>query len=178
LIPLPGTSIGSAIRLATERLEKTSTKTKAIILLTDGEDHESDPIGASEDAAKKNIRIFTIGFGSPNGEPVPVIDENGNFSGYKKNKKNETVMSRLDEGLLLKISDITKGTYFRAEDGSIPTQKLLYEIKGLDRGKLTSNLSRQYEDRFQYLLFFALALLFAECLLPSVKACLPGSRNI
>jgi Ca-activated chloride channel homolog len=169
LIPLPGTSIGSAIRLATQTLEKTSTKSKAIILLTDGEDHDSDAVGAAEDAAGKNIRIFTIGFGNPAGEPVPVTDDAGNFTGYKKDKKGETVMSKLDESLLLKISDITKGVYFRADDGTISTDRLLYEIKGLDRGKLTSNLSRQYEDRYQYILFFALALLFAECLLPGVR---------
>ena len=169
LIPLPGTTIGNAIRLAAKGLEKTSPKSKAIVLLTDGEDHNGDPQGAASEAAGQGIKIYTIGFGNPAGEPIPVRDAQGNFSGYKKDKKGEVIMSKLDETLLSKISSDTGGEYFRAADGNVDIVRLLDDIQGLEKKKLSSNLNREYEDRYQYPLFLGFILLLAEFLIPATK---------
>lgn len=169
LIPLPGTAIGDAIRLSAKGLEKTAPKSKAIVILTDGEDHKSDPEGAAREAAAKGIRIFTIGFGNPQGEPIPVKDEQGGFAGYKKDAKGNVVMSKLDEGLLAKIASLSGGEYFRAPDGRLDTSRLMNHIQNLDRQKLSSHLNREYEDRYQIPLFFAVVCLMTAFLLPETS---------
>ena len=169
LIPLPGTAIGDAVRLSMKGLEKTAPKSKAIVLLTDGEDHKSDPEGAAREAASQGIRIYTVGFGNPQGEPIPQKDAQGNFAGYKKDAKGNVVMSKMDEGLLAKMASITGGEYFRAPDGHLDTSRLLNDIQNLDRQKLSSRLNREYEDRYQIPLFFAVLLLVIAFLLPETK---------
>ena len=169
LIPLPGTSIGSAIRLAAKGLSTSAPGTKAIVLLTDGEDHDSDPLGAAALAQSQGIKIFTIGFGSPNGEPIPLKDENGKFAGYKKNKKGEVVMSKMDESLLTKMAIETGGEYFRADGGNIDITLLLDKLNGLEKKQASSRLNRQLEDRYQYFLFIGLLLLLIEYFLPETK---------
>jgi len=169
LIPLPGTALGSAIRLATAGLSKTPPKSKAIVLLTDGEDHKSDAAGAAREAAQAGIKIYTIGLGNPSGEPIPVYDAGGAFKEYKKNKKGEVVMSKLDETLLAQIADDTGGAYFRAQDGYMDVGRLIEEIRGLEKQKLSSSLHRSYEDRYQYFLFMGLLLLMAEFFIPATR---------
>jgi len=95
-----------------------------------------------------------------------VIEE---FAGYKKNKQGQTVMSKLDEQLLIKISNSTAGKYYRAEKGIIPVSRLVHELKGLDKEKLSSNMSRQYEDRFQYLIAAGLLLLLLDVFISERK---------
>jgi Ca-activated chloride channel family protein len=169
LIPMPGTSIGSALNLATKGLEKTAPRSKAIVLLTDGEDHHSDPEGAAASAASQGIKIYTIGFGNPQGEPIPLSDEAGKFIGYKKDKKGTVVMSKMDESLLLKMASSTGGEYFRAIDGNIDNSRLLDDLGALEHSKRSSKMNRQLEDRYQYFLFFGLLLLLAEFAIPETK---------
>jgi Ca-activated chloride channel family protein len=169
LIPMGGTAIGSAIRLADSGLEKTPPGSKSIVLITDGEDHNSDPEGAAEEAAKQGVKIFTIGIGNPNGEPIPLTDENGNFSGYKKNKKGDVVMSKMDEALLSKIASVTNGAYYRAGSGFLDTSELMDRLNGMEKRQLTAKSNREYEDRFQIPLFIGLLLLIAEMLIPETK---------
>src|SRR5262249_16880374 len=113
-VPIPGTVIGEAIRTALKGLKAGESGTRALILLTDGEDHHSDPEGAAKEAAKAGMKIYAIGIGSPQGEPIPVFDEQGHRTGYKRDKKGEVVMSKVDEKLLLEITQETGGQYFRA----------------------------------------------------------------
>lgn len=169
LIPLPGTVIGDAVRLAIRGLEKTPPKSKAIVLITDGEDHDSKPLDAAEEAASNGIKIYTIGIGNPAGEPIPVKDDNGGFKEYQKDKKGNVVMSKMDEETLSKMSAATGGLYFRAEQNGAEAYRIADEINGLDKQKLKSNLNRQYEDRYQYFLFLALLLLLIELALPETK---------
>jgi Ca-activated chloride channel family protein len=96
-------------------------------------------------------------------------DEQGHFAGYKKNKKGEVVMSKLDEALLTKIASDTGGAYFHAENGSVDLTRLIDDLQTLDKKKLTSRLNRQMEDRYQYLLFIGLILLFIECAITGTK---------
>jgi Ca-activated chloride channel family protein len=177
LIPLPGTVIGDAIRLAAKGLEKTAPKAKAIVLLTDGEDHKSDPLGAAREAARQGIKIYCIGFGTVQGEPIPVRDGQGNLQGYKKDAKGQTVMSKMDETLLSTIATETGGEYFRADNGQADISRIIDGIQGLDQRRLSSRQNRQYEDRYGWFLLLGVLCLFAELAIPETSRRQEDSRQ-
>jgi Ca-activated chloride channel family protein len=166
LIPQPGTAVGSAVRLAIKSFSRKERKHKVLVILTDGEDHKSDPLGAAEEAKKEGVRIYTIGFGSPQGELIPLKDDKGNLTGYKKDKSGETVLSKLDEMLLQKIALNTGGKYYRSTGGEIELDRIYEEIAGMEKKELQSRLLSLYEDRFQYFIFIGIILLIIEFILP------------
>ncbi len=169
LIPQPGTSIGEAVRLAIKSFSQKERKYKVLILLTDGEDHHGLPLKTSDEAKKEGIKIYTIGFGSPKGELIPLYDEKGDIISYKKDKKGAAVMSKLDEMTLRKIALNTGGKYYRATAGELEVKHLYKDISRLQKKELQSKFFSQYEDRFQYFLAVCLLLLFIELLLPARK---------
>lgn len=163
MVPEPGTHIGDAIRLAAGRMpgEKDSN---AIVLLTDGEDHKSDPAGAAEEAKKAGIRIFAIGIGNPQGEPIPERDGSGNVTGYHKNSKGEVVLSKLGEETLSKIATGTGGSYFRASESEQEIDVLADQLAQMEKNPMMQKRSL-YENRFQWFLGAGLILLIlGECL--------------
>ncbi len=162
LIPSQGTAIGDAIKVATKAFEGQERKHKVLLLLTDGEDHNTDPIGASEEARKQGVKIFPIGIGSPVGEPIPVTDRKGARVGFKKDRNGEVVVSKLDEVTLQKIALNTGGKYYRASAGEMELDKVYDEIDKMEKKELEGKLLMQYEDRFQYPLFLAIILVVLE----------------
>ena len=114
-VPIPGTVIGEAIRAAIKGLKAGEGQNRVLILLTDGEDHHSDPKGAAQEAAKVGLKIFSIGIGSSDGEPIPVFDDQGHRTGYKRDKKGEVVMSRMDESTLINMAHDTADNIFRGQ---------------------------------------------------------------
>ncbi|MFH1782859.1 MAG: VWA domain-containing protein [Candidatus Omnitrophota bacterium] len=169
IIPRPGTEIGKAIKKAEEAFIKKETKHKVLILLTDGEDHGSKAIDAARLAKKEGIIIYTIGIGTRDGELVPVMDEKGNASGYKKDKSGEVIISKLDEETLQRIAIITGGKYYNATPSEFELDKIYDDIQGMEKKELSSRLFTQYEDRFQYFLAIAILLIIAETLLGDRK---------
>ena len=169
LIPQPGTAIGSAIRLAIKSFPRMERKYKVLVLLTDGEDHKSDPLGAVNEAKKEGIRIFTIGFANPDGDLIPLRDAQGNLVDYKKDKQGQTVLSKMDAMLLQKIALETGGKYYHSTGGEIELDRIHEEISGMEKKELGSRLLSLYEDRFQYFIFIAIILLIVEFLLPERK---------
>ncbi|MDI6704505.1 MAG: VWA domain-containing protein [bacterium] len=169
LIPRPGTAIGRAIRLAIENFPKKEKRFKILILLTDGEDTEGDPIKVAKKAKQEGISIYPIGIGKTEGEPIPLKDKRGQLIGYKKDKEGEMVISKLNEETLQKIAVTTGGKYYQATSGRIEVEKIREEISSLEKKELKTRLSRQYEDRFQYFLICALGLLIIEFILPERK---------
>jgi Ca-activated chloride channel homolog len=162
LIPSQGTAIGDAIRVATKAFEGQERKHKVLILLTDGEDQNTDPIGASEEARKEGVKIFPIGIGSPVGEPIPIVDRNGKRVGFMKDNKGDVIVSKLDEVTLQKIALNTGGKYYRATAGEMELDKVYDEINKMEKKELEGKLLMQYEDRFQYPLFLAIILIVME----------------
>ena len=162
LIPVPGTNLEAAIRTAAGCFPKTERKFKVLILLTDGESHLGDPDAAAEEAAAEGIRIFTIGIGSEEGEPIPLIDDTGQKSGYKKDSHGKVVMSRLDATVLQKVALLSDGKFFRASQGEMELDRIIDMIDNMEKKELEGKLLSQYEDRFQYPLFLAIAFLVAE----------------
>ncbi len=162
LLPTPGTAIGAAIMKAVQTFDERERKHKVLILITDGEDHAGEPLKAAEIAEKEGVVIYTVGIGSVQGVPIPIYNEAGRNVGYKKDRNNQVVTSKLDEVTLEKIALQTGGKYYRASGGESELKKIYEEISKMEKKELASLKFSQYEDRFQYVLIFSIILLTAE----------------
>ena len=176
IIPKQGTAIGDAIKTALTAFDQKERKYKVIILLTDGEDHDTKPIEAAEKARDEGVRIFPIGIGSIRGEPIPIKNRRGEVAGYKKDENGSVVMTKLDEMTLQRIAEITGGTYFRATAGEIELDRIYDEILGMEKKELEGQLTTQYEDRFQYPLAAGIFLLIIEFLVTDKKLWANGRK--
>jgi len=165
LIPQPGTAVGEAIRTSIKAFNQKERKYKVLILLTDGEDHDSDPLEAAEEAAAEGIRIYAIGIGSVQGEPIPMRNKRGKITGYKKDEEDNVVVSKLDETTLQKIALITGGKYYHATSGEMELDKIYDDISKMEKKELEGKLMTQYEDRYQIFLFLSILLLTVEFLI-------------
>lgn len=168
LIPRPGTALSRAISTSVEAFRSRERKYKVLVLLTDGEDHEGDPVAAAQAAAEEGVVIHTVGIGSPAGEPIPMRDERGNITGYKKDRQGEVVTSRLDEEALRAVASTTGGLYVRATQGEVELDSLVAEISGMEKRELQSKLHAGLEERFQYPLALALLLLVSWLGIPDL----------
>lgn len=162
LIPTPGTAISEAILLATKTFEQRERKHKVLVLITDGEDHKGEPLKAAEIAEKEGVIIYTVGVGSVGGDPIPLYNESGRNLGFKKDREGQVVTSKLDELTLEKIALQTGGKYFRASGSESELDRIYDEIAKMEKKELASLKFSQYEDRFQYLLIFAIMFLAIE----------------
>ena len=170
-VPVPGTGIGKAIRRATQSLSR-YPGAKTLILLTDGEDHRTDPAGAAEEAAAEGIKIFAIGIGNPEGEPIPLKDENGAMTGYKKDKKGATVVSKLGEADLAAIAEKTGGGYYRATPGAAEASEIARRASSAESGDdpTTRGAARRFKNHFLLPLALAFVLLLIEGAIPETAA--------
>lgn len=166
LIPQPGTAIGDAIKKATRAFNQKERKHKVLILITDGEDHDTKPIEAAEEAAKEGIKIYTIGLGSTQGVPIPLYDRGGNPAGFKKDRQGNVVTTKLDIATLQKIAYLTDGKYYISSAGETELSEIFDDINKMEKKELTSRQFAQYEDRFQIFVAIALILLIIETILP------------
>jgi len=165
-VPIPGTVIGDAIRVAIKGLKAGEGQNRVLVLLTDGEDHHSDPQGASKEAARIGLKIYPIGIGSAQGEPIPVKDDQGNRTGYKRDKKGEVVLSRLDEAALIDLAHETSGEYFRATPTGDEVDELTHQLDTLQQGDQKSRMFNRFENRYQWPLAFGLLLLLISLAIP------------
>ena len=158
LIPVPGTSLGDAIRLGVKSLTESSelnTQGKAIILITDGEDQDSEPMKAAAEAKDKGIKIFTIGMGQDAGAPIPLSG-----GGFKKDQSGNVVVTRLGESTLQDIATITGGRYVRSTTGDLDLRSIYLDgIKDqMQAGEIKS--SRQKVWYYRSHIFALLSALF------------------
>ncbi len=171
-LPRGGTDISGAIQTALDGFESDVNSEKAIILITDGENTSGDPMEIVQDAAKAGVRIFCIGVGREEGAPVP--DGSG---GFKKDDQGRIIMSKVDDAALRKIAAMGMGRYVKSVAGDmdldlIYTQEIL---KNMERTTIRSGRKKVWENRFQWLLFPAVMLLFVELLISEGKAA--GSKR-
>lgn len=165
-VPIPGTVVGEAIRVALKGLQAGEGHQRVLVLLTDGEDHKSDPQGAAKDAAAAGLKIFPIGIGSAQGEPIPLLDGQGNRTGYKRDKKGEVVLSRMDEATLLEIARVTDGHYLRASSTGDEVDELVRRLDTLQQGDQKSKMFNRFENRYQWPLALGLLLLLLSVAIP------------
>ena len=167
-VPVQGTALADAISTCAMSFSTQSEKSRAIILITDGEDHEGDVLEVAKSVAETGIRIYCVGVGSPAGKPIPYE------GGLMKDKDGNIVVSKLDEDILVQIAGIGNGKYVRAGNGEFGLNPIIEDIRSLEKEAFSSVVFEDFNEQYMY--FFALALFFLllEALVPQVKA----RRNI
>lgn len=168
IIPTQGTAIAAAIELAMSSYDFNSPSGKAIVIITDGEDHEGDIDAAIESAVEKGVTIHTIGMGSPDGVPIPVY-KNGRNIGYKKDKNDNTVVTKLNEAMLQQLAIGGNGVYVRASNAQVGLNVIMDKISSMQKAEFGSKIYTDYEDRFQYCIAGAILLLLLEFLVNERK---------
>ena len=168
-IPTGGTNIKKAIQKSINSFKGEENNDKVIILISDGEENEEETIQAAELAKMKGIKIYCVGIGSAQGEPIPIIDEEGNKS-FLKDKKGKVVFSRLNEDILQKTALITGGAYIKASYGNLNLEEIYNkQISHLNKRELNSLQRKRYTHRFQFFLGIAILLLYLEILINECK---------
>jgi len=174
LIPVKGTAVGTAIQTSLEAFEGASHTSRAIILITDGEDHGGKALEAAEQAKIEGVRIYTIGIGRDEGSPIPAPG-----GGFRRDRRGEIILSKLDETTLQKIALTTGGAYVRSVTGDVDLETIYAQgIKAtLEDQELGSKRRQRWEERFQWVLGFALLFLCLEPLVSERQRRPAGGRD-
>ena len=157
MVSTQGTAIGAAINLAARSFTPDETTDKAIILITDGENHEDDAIGAAK-AAEKGIHVNIVGMGDPKGSPIPIQGSNN----YMKDKDGNVVITKLNEQMGQEIAAAGNGMYVRADNTNSALKALQKEIEKMNKTELDSKVYSEYDEQFQIFAWIALFLLIAD----------------
>jgi Ca-activated chloride channel family protein len=160
MVPTQGTAIGEAIDIAAKSFGE-SKHNKAIIIITDGEDHQGGVLEQTDDAVKKGMAVYTIGMGLPEGAPIPVY-EGDRQVGYKKDQQGSVIMTKLDETLLQKIASLGNGIYIRASNSETGLNKIFDDINKIEKTEIETKQYSDFEDRFQYFVALALIVLILD----------------
>ena len=158
MVSTQGTAIGAAINLAARSFTPDETTDKAIILITDGENHEDDAIGAAKAAAEQGIHVNIVGMGDPKGSPIPIQGSNN----YMKDKDGNVVITKLNEQMGQEIAAAGNGMYVRADNTNSALKALQKEIEKMNKTELDSKVYSEYDEQFQIFAWIALFLLIAD----------------
>lgn len=168
-VPIPGTAIGAAIQRAMESFDFNEPTTKVLIVITDGENTEGEALPAAEEAAKKGVRIWTIGLGSPDGAPIPLYNASGQQVDFKRDRLGNIVMTKLDEVTLEKIAAIGNGAYYRGTNTQDELNEIYKSINALQKREFGVKQFTDYEARYQYFLAMGILLLLMEFMMSEKK---------
>ncbi|MDR2907956.1 MAG: VWA domain-containing protein [Bacteroidales bacterium] len=174
-----GTAIGAAIDMASSAFEDDNSqkKNKAIIVISDGEDHEESAIEAAKNANDNGIMVNTIGMGLPEGAPIPQFNEN-RMIGYKQDRQGQMVLTKLNEQMLSEIATAGGGYYVGANNASSGVETLFEKIETLDKKTFDTRNFSDYETRFQYVLAVVIILLLLEIFIYQKKNKFFNHRNL
>jgi Ca-activated chloride channel family protein len=176
-MPVGGTAVGRALHASTEILTRlrshnndntvaqepgTNERSQVILLLTDGEDTESEPLEAAAEASKLGIKVITVGIGSRSGELIPEFNEEGQITGYVKDADGKYVTSRLGEDMLMQVARATGGEYFHADAKHFGVENVEVALGTLKRSENEARVVKEYDEVYEVLLFPAFLLLVAE----------------
>jgi Ca-activated chloride channel family protein len=165
VISKQGTDMGDAIRTALGGFDFERPSQKVLVLMTDGEAHDADVTDMAQQAADQGVLIYTVGFGSAEGEPIPVYDDAGNVTGYKRDQAGEVVLSKLDEATLQQVAEIGGGSYTHAGAGG-DLSALTAELDGLQKSALSTQVETWGIERYQLVLWVALLALLLHEFIP------------
>ena len=168
LIPVQGTALGEAIESSVKAFRTREKKSKALILITDGEDQTGKALSAAKSAGKQGVKVYTIGIGGEIGAPIPDSSNNG---GFRKNQNGEVIVSKLDEKTLQQIALETGGSYVRSVTGDIDLKTIYKDQikKHIKKKELKSERRKIWQERFQWFIFAALICLMIETCLTEKK---------
>lgn len=158
-VPVQGTAIGDAVMTAAKGFSSQSEKSRAIIVITDGENHEDDPVDAAEQAASMGIKVYTIGVGSLQGQPIRKDGE------LMKDKDGNIVVTRLDEFTLQEMANRGNGAYVHAGNEEFGLNPIIEDIRKMDAEKFNSVVFEEYDEQYMYFFAAALVLLVLEMLI-------------
>lgn len=165
LISTQGTDIAGAIDLAMRSFTPNEGVGRAIVLITDGENHEGGAIEAAQAAAKKGIRVFVLGVGSPDGSPIPVEGSNE----FRRDKDGNVIVTRLNEQMCQEIAKAGGGIYVRVDNTNNAEKALNAEINKLAKADVETQVYTEFDEQFQVLAWLALLLLAAELMILNRK---------
>lgn len=165
VVPTQGTVIGEALRLSNAAFNSKDKKYKAVVLITDGEDHDPASLQVAQELAGNAIMINTVGIGSPEGAPImdPATNE------YKKDLQGNTVISKLNEGSLQQLAQSTKGVYVRLTDPEQAVATIMQQLSLIEKTDLEDSAFKDFKSFFQWFLAAALLLLLVEFFFPERK---------
>lgn len=169
-IPQQGTAIATAINLAVKSYDYKLSAEKAMIIITDGEDHEGNIDEAVKNAVSKNIKIYTIGLGTPEGVPIPLYNGQNQQVGFKQDENGNIVLTKLNEAVLEKIASDGNGEYFRGTNYDDNLSKIYNKLSSLQKTEFGVKKVTDFEDRFYYLLAPAILLLVFEFFMSKRKS--------
>ena len=158
-IPIQGTAIGDAINTAIRGFSAQSEHSRAIIVITDGENHEDDAVAAAKQAAEAGIKVYTIGVGSTDGQPIPMD------GGLLKDKDGNIVVTRLDEDTLKEVASAGGGAYVHAGNDEFGLTPIINDIRKMEDEEYNSVVFEEYDEQFMYFLGIALVLFALEMLI-------------
>ncbi len=161
MISSQGTDIGNAIDLCMSSFNFEKNTNKAILIMSDGEDHEEMAINAADEASNQNVVICTVGMGTDKGVPIPVY-KRGKKIGNKKDEENSTVLTKLNEENLVQIAQAGNGTYTRAMGLNLNLRDILDRLNSIEKTTLKKEKYSTYDDQFQWFLIPAFILLLLE----------------
>ena len=162
-IPVQGTAIGDAIRLSIKSFSAQSEKSRVIVVISDGENHEDDPVAAAKQAAELGIKVYTIGVGSADGQPIPM---NG---GLLRDKEGNIVVTRLDEETLRKVAQAGGGAYIHAGGEEFGLNPIIQDIRAMEDEEFGSVVFEEYDEQYMYFFGVALLLFVLEMLIGERK---------
>ena len=163
-IPIQGTAIGDAIRLSIKGFSAQSEKSRVIIVISDGENHEDDPVEAAKQAAEIGIKVYTIGVGSAEGQPIPV--DGGSLL---RDQKGEIVVTKLDEKTLRDIAKAGNGAYIHAGNEEFGLNPIVQDIRRMEDEEFGSIVFEEYDEQYMYFFGIALLLFVIEMLIGERK---------
>lgn len=177
MISAQGTNIGLAIEKCVSSFDYEEGSNKAIIIFSDGEDHEEEGIAAAKEAAKKGIKIYTIGMGTKTGVPIPMY-RNGIKSGTKKDQDGNTVLTKLNETYLKDISNSGDGSYTRANGLNVGIDGIVDHLNSIEKTTMSQEKYTGYDDQFQPYLLIGLLLLFLDFFISDKRNKLTDKLNL
>ncbi len=162
-VPVQGTAMGDAINTCIRSFSVQSENSRAIVVITDGENHEDDPLSAAKQAAEMGISVYTIGVGSSQGQPIPMKD------GLLKDSNGNIVVTKLDEATLKQVAQAGKGAYVHAGNDEFGLNPIIDNIRKLNDEEFNSIVFEEYDEQYMYFFAIALVLLVVQMLIGERK---------
>ena len=167
LISTQGTDLSSALSLAINQIIEDSDQYKVVVIVSDGEDHQSDIMALTQEAVNMDVMIHTLGIGTSAGGPIPILDDNGNRVEFKKDRNGNIVTTKLNDAVLNEIAYTAGGKYIRVENQANAIIPLLEEIDEMEKREIKAHVFSQYENQYKWFLLFALICFLVEFIIPT-----------
>ncbi|MBV9961721.1 MAG: VWA domain-containing protein, partial [Parafilimonas sp.] len=165
-VPMQGTVVGDALQLCENSLDTKQKKYKAVVLISDGEDHDPHSTAVLQQLSDNGVIVYTVGVGSVDG--APIMEPGSNT--YKTDINGQTVISKLNEGELMQIAQKTGGNYQHLDNAEMTSNKVAQALNGMEKKAIESNSNvKQYASFYYFFALIALLILVAEIFIPETK---------